>query len=621
MPRDDLPQLLSRRNREEAIDLGLKLAIEDAGGAVLYGCGLSGRYELSRLAAHELQQQRNEQPQHKYWITIDVSGSPRKEEEFLRHLALRFLDRVKGEALPAVVHRLNASLTQRDLLQQRETLRDALRELRTTVQTILFFRNLDAVETTHRELDSCFEALRDILLAAGIPCFVTSYKDLRRSLAGVSHFANNFTCVQTHPVTLEEVAGAWGSGKWLAPDEAASLILREYGFAEMRVQKALGQLERRGSLSPADWVQRLRERAQADHIREAEKFWERLDQTSHSVLRNSLLGQESPREHVQLIMSHEWSRYSLRSHFEDRVEIFDAPLRAQVERELIKHRADKVSGQAERPLERVVKLIREGDPAVALEQLDKLEESPRLSESQRKGVKRLRSVAQALERAINADYAQAIVRLETLGDALDAESQELLAFWRTVVETDLTKFWDKGTKTAILQRLALELARAHRRERLRRWPDAFKDFMVVVESVTQALLIQRGWTKKSPVSQLDRPDDALAQYHLDLRHCGRKELPPTLPTEFHGGLETLWFCRALNLADMRTLRMKDVNEAFHLRTQVNHNPALVEQEDVVRARELALQVMHNIAFDWGLSVPQGNSLLWPELLVAAHLNL
>jgi plasmid stabilization system protein ParE len=616
MPRDELPQLLSRRNREEAIDLGIKLDLEEAGGAVLYGCALSGRYELAQLAAHELQ------PRREYWVTLNVSLSPREEDAFLRQLAQRFLERVKDEAPPTVVERLNACASLTAPFKLRDMLRDALRELRPVVQTLLFFRNLDAVETTHRELESCFEALRDILLEGRIHCFVTSYEDLRGSITGVSHFANNFTCVQTHPVTQEEVAVAWGSGKWLAPEEAASRILQEYGFAEIRVQKALGQLQRSGSLSPGDWAQRLKERAQADHIREAEKFWEKLDQTSRSVLRNSLLGQESPREHVDLILSHKLSRYSLRLLSEDRVEIFDAPLRAHVQQELIKHRAGKVSGQTEQPLERVVKLIREGDPAVALELLSKLEEPPSLSESQRKGVRRLRSITQALEGAINGNYAQAITRLETLGDALDAESQELLAFWRTVVGTqDLSKFWDKGTKTDILRRLALELARAHRRERLQRWPDAFKDFMVVVESATQALLAQRGLTKKSPLPSWHVPEDALSQYHQDLKHCGRTEQPSALPFERHGGLEALWLCRALNLADLRALRMKDVNESFQLRTKVNHNPALVEEEEVVRARELALQVMHNIASSWNLPIPDGNTLLWPEQLVAAQLNL
>ncbi|OJT25044.1 hypothetical protein BO221_11720 [Archangium sp. Cb G35] len=619
MSPEKLPQLLSQENRTAASDLGLTVAAEDAGGAVIYGCPLSGRFEFAQHAAVELPVERE------HWVVIDVSTSPRQPEDFFQHLGNRILERVKAVAPLEVVQRLQGIAHQQALFLRQEALRDALRELRPVARLVLFFKHLDAVETTHIELDSCFEALRDILPEAGVYCFVTSYKDLRKSLTGVSHFANNFTTRQPHPVSLGDVASAWRDTSLLASDEAANLVVREYGFAEYRVQKGLRLLESLVKRQRDDLANLLKFSACADLAREAQKFWERLDTHSQQVLQRSLMGLDNPPEHVSLILRHDWARYSLRpySNSKERVEIFDSPLRAHVEGERIKQMALKAANSSELRFDRVVRLIREGNPAVALELLHAVEDGDALGEGKRQSVNRLKGVAHALEGAINADYKQAIAGLESLGDGLDDEARALVDFWKKVVRIeDLPRFYDKESKSLILDRLALEFARARRRERLQRWADAFKDFMVVIESATQAQLTKRGWRKGQPLPQDARPSDALSQYQEDARRCGRDRdrLPTALPDELHGGLEMILACRALDLSGMRTLRMDELNNAFTLRTRVNHAPAIVNQEKVVHARELASQVLELTARGWGLSVPDGDRFLWPDQLVAAQLQ-
>ncbi|NOJ93314.1 SIR2 family protein [Corallococcus coralloides] len=329
------------------------MAREEAGGALVFGCGLSGRYEISQHAAREL-------PRHnRHWVTLDVATAPRTPKKFLLALASRIFKRLKLVAPEDAEDLLRNILGEESLFLQQELVKDALRTLSPGDQPILFFRNLDAVETSHQQLDSIFEALRDILLETGVYCFVTSTKDIRKSSMGVSHFANNFTTLRPHPVTIEEVATAWGNERWLSPDVAARAMVKEYGFAERRVHKAMQVLHLLKDHS-SGWAARLKANACSDFPREAEKFYKQLDQSSQRVLKNSVRGQESAPEHVQLIMRHDWARYMLCAVSDESVEIYDSPLLVYVEEELLKESASRVSESSPQLRERARPRLGEG---------------------------------------------------------------------------------------------------------------------------------------------------------------------------------------------------------------------------------------------------------------------
>ncbi|QQR43396.1 SIR2 family protein [Myxococcus xanthus] len=323
----------------------MKLAREEVGGALVFGCGLSGRYEISQHAALELS--RN----NKHWVTLDVATAPRTPKRFLIALTSRIFKQLKLVARQDATDLLWLIRNEKSLFLQQELVKDALRELSPSDRPILFFRNLDAVETSHQQLDSIFEALRDILLETGIYCFVTSTKDIRRSSVGVSHFANNFTTLRPHPVTVEEVATAWGNDRWLPPDVAARAMVKEYGFAERRVRKAMQVLQVLEGNS-IGWADRLKANACSDFPRDAEKFYVQLDQSSRQVLKNSLRGKESAPEHVQLIMRHDWARYMLRAVSDESVEIYDSPLLVYVKEEVLKESASRVVESAAKSFDR-----------------------------------------------------------------------------------------------------------------------------------------------------------------------------------------------------------------------------------------------------------------------------